>query len=92
MNIEIESLLLNNGASMIGFAKVEGLYKKPDFEYQKTEDYTTEIIDIPHYKTGISIILAYPKDVIKHISNFPTIRYYDAYYELNNKLDDLAAL
>lgn len=92
MNYEIERMLMDNGASMVGFARVDELYSNADLNEPKSEDSVTESINIPHYPFGISIILAHPKEVIKNISDSPTMDYYDAYHRLNNKLDDLAML
>lgn len=92
MNREIERILLENGASMVGFAMIGELYNKVDLNGPRSEDSVTEPINIPHYPFGISIILAYKKDVIKNISNSPTMDYYDAYHSLNNKLNDLAMI
>ena len=39
-----------------------------------------------------SIVLAYPKEIIRGISHQPTMEYYEAYHELNGKLDALAML
>ncbi|QHQ60837.1 4Fe-4S dicluster domain-containing protein [Anaerocolumna sedimenticola] len=90
MNQEIEQMLLENGASMVGFAKIGELYSNVDLNGPRSGDSVTEPINIPNYPLGISIILAHPKDVIKNISISPTMDYYDAYHRLNNKLDDLA--
>jgi epoxyqueuosine reductase QueG len=92
MNKEIEKLLLENGASMVGFAQIEGLYNKADPEGPRTDDSVAEPFDIPHYPFGISIVLAYPGDVIKNISDSPTMDYYNEYHRLNNILDSLANL
>ncbi len=92
MNQEMEQLLLENGASMVGVGKIANLYSNVDLSGPRTEDSVTEPIDIPQYPVGISIILAHPRDVIKNISAFPTMDYYDAYHRLNKKLDELALL
>lgn len=41
-------------------------------------------------RSGVSIILRIPGDIIRSISDGPNIEYYNWYYELNNKLDYLA--
>lgn len=41
-------------------------------------------------RSGVSIILSIPGDIIRSISDGPNIKYYNCYYELNNKLDYLA--
>jgi epoxyqueuosine reductase QueG len=92
MNQEIERILLKNNASMVGFAKIEGLYSTVDLNGPRSEDSVTEPINIPPYPYGISIILAHPNDVIKNIHNAPTMDYYNAYHRLNDKLDELAIL
>lgn len=92
MNQEIEQMLHNNGASSVGFAKIKDLYHDADLTGPRSEDSVTEPINLPKYPLGISIVLAYPKDVIKNISTSPTMEYYDAYHRLNDKLDDLAIM
>lgn len=92
MNYEIERMLLENGASMVGFAKIDGLYNSVDLSEPRSEDSVTEPFDIPHYPYGISIILAHPKEVIKNIDIAPTMEYYNAYHRLNHQLDDMAIL
>lgn len=92
MNNELERILLENGASMVGFAKIDALYNKVDLSGPRSEDSVTEPIELPRYPLGISILLALPKDVIKGIGDAPTMDYYDAYYRLNEKLDDLAIM
>jgi epoxyqueuosine reductase QueG len=92
MNQELEKLLLENGASMVGFASIDGLYSTVDLNGPRTEDSETEPYDIPHYPYGVSIVLSYPGDVIKNISAAPTMEYYDEYHRLNSKLNELAAL
>lgn len=92
MNHEIERILLENGASMVGFSKIDKLYSDLDFNAPRDEDSITEPINTPHYPFGISIILAHPKDVIKNISVSPTMDYYNAYHRLNHKLDELAVM
>jgi epoxyqueuosine reductase QueG len=92
MNYEIERLLIENGASMVGFAQIDEMYSKVDLDGPRSEDSVTDPINIPQYPLGVSIILAHPKDVIKNISDAPTMDYYDAYHRLNKKLDELAIL
>lgn len=43
-------------------------------------------------KSGISILVTIPRNVIKSIDRGPNIDYYDQYYALNNKLNHLAQL
>lgn len=92
MNREIEQMLYENGAFMVGFAKIDGLYSKADLEGPRSEDSVTEPINIPIYPYGISIVSAYPKDIIKNIGVAPTMDYYDACHSLNDKLDELAIM
>jgi epoxyqueuosine reductase QueG len=92
MNHELEQMLLEKGASMVGFANIDKLYSEVDLSSPRSEDSVTEPINIPHYPIGISIILAYPKDVIKNISNSPTMDYYNELHKLNNQLDKLAIM
>ncbi len=92
MNRELEQLLLEKGASMVGFYKIDEFYNTVDLDGPRCEDSVTEPFDIPHYPYGISILLALPKDVIKAITNGPTMDYYDAYFGFSHKLDELALL
>lgn len=41
-------------------------------------------------RSGVSILLRIPGDIIKSISDGPNIEYYNWYYKLNNKLDYLS--
>lgn len=93
MNKEIEELLTDNGASLIGFANIEGLYNNADVvSLPQSEDSETVSFDIPRYSKGISIAIAMPSDIIKGIKNAPTMDYYSQYHILNNKLDELAIM
>ncbi len=85
MKHEIEKILLENGASLAGFANIGSLYGAADFSGPRNEDSVTGPIDIPRYPVGVSIVLAYPEDVIRNIGDAPTMDYYDAYHRLNNK-------
>jgi epoxyqueuosine reductase QueG len=89
---KIEQMLLDNGASMVGAAKIEGLYNSQDLSETRSEDSVTEPINITQYPVGISIILALPREVIRNITDAPTIEYYNAYHTLNAKLDELAIM
>jgi epoxyqueuosine reductase QueG len=90
MNKEIEKLLMESGAAMVGFAKIQDLYGDFDENEPRTEDSVTEPINLAQYPFGISILLHYPKDVIKNISKAPTNDYFNSYQYLNNELDRLA--
>jgi Uncharacterized Fe-S protein len=89
MNNELEQFLIKKGASMVGFAKLNDLYAKVDLDAPRSEDSVTEAFDIPQYPIGISIVLAYPNEIIKNISKEPNMDYYDAYHELNQQLDEM---
>lgn len=90
MNYEIEQLLRRQGASLIGFGRIEGLYSKGNHE--KDQKSMINPFEFVHHPIGISIALAYPREIIKNIKEAPTMEYYDAYHQLNQKLDDLANL
>lgn len=92
MNQEIESMLYENGASIVGFAKIDNLYNAVDLQGPRSEDSETEPFEIPTYPIGISIIVSYPKEVIRNIKNVPTMEYYNEYHRLNEKADDLAIM
>lgn len=89
MERELEKLLLEHGAAMVGFAKIEGLYNEVDLEGPRTEDSETEPFEIPEYPYGISIAMAYPGEIIRGIHDGPSIEYYDAYHRMKHQLDDL---
>lgn len=91
MNHALEQMLLKNGASMVGFAELKGLYAEVDRSVEQTVE-EEKIRAVPHYPAGISIALAYPKNIIRGIDKAPTMEYHDAYHELNRKLDELAVL
>lgn len=90
MNKELEKLLLDSGATMVGFAKIQDFYGNFDENEPRTEDSVTEPINLAQYPLGISILLHYPQDVIKNISEAPTKDYFNSYQHLNNELDKLA--
>lgn len=46
-------------------------------------------VDNCDYKTGISIAKALPKDIVVDLRQAPTKEYYDLYYSLNNKLNEI---
>lgn len=41
------------------------------------------------FKTGISVAVALPKDIIIDLQEAPTKEYYDLYYSLNKKLNEI---
>lgn len=43
-------------------------------------------------KSGVSILMCIPKDVIRSITDGPSMEYYNQYNELNSKLDRLAEM
>jgi len=91
MNKEIEKLLFDAGASLIGFADIGGLYSDADVaSLPRSEDSQTVPFDIPRYPRAISIALAIPADVVRGIKDAPTAAYFDQYHALNNRLDELA--
>ena len=92
MKNEIEKLLMENGASLVGFANVEGMYNKVDLSMPRSEDSETEMYDIPHYPMGISIAVSISPSIIAGIRKAPTMDYYNAYHAENEKLDRLAML
>ena len=70
---EIKSKLLHYGADIVGFGSLEQL-----------PDNVREGLPI-----GIIVAIAYPKEVICGISQYPTQEYCDWYHKLNDKLDML---
>ncbi len=92
MKEEIKKLLYENGASLIGFGRLEGLYSKMSPDAPRSEDSETEPFNIPEYPYGVAIVLAYPKEVIRGIGNSPTMEYYNDYHRLNDELDELAVM
>ena len=62
MNKEIEQLLYEQGASMVGFADIEGAYNEIDIKGPRAEDSEEELKPFPMYSRAVSIIVALPKD------------------------------
>lgn len=81
----LRELLLANGASLVGFANVQGLYARPD-------DPQHAAWTVPEYPRAVSIALAIPREIVLGIEDGPTLEYFDAYHSLNKRLDELAAL
>ena len=80
---ELKQRLMDAGAALVGFAALDGLYIAP-----KAGDKP----DVPCYPRGVSIAVAIPAQVVSGIIERPTMAYYDAYHELNQRLDGLARL
>ncbi|MDD3335358.1 MAG: 4Fe-4S double cluster binding domain-containing protein [Eubacteriales bacterium] len=78
----LRDLLMDGGADLVGFAKVEGKY----------DSCAESIPDFPRYPHAVSIGVAVPKKVILGIDQGPTMEYWEAYHELNTKLDSLNRL
>jgi len=78
MNIfeELKQLLLNNGASLVGYCSLKLL----SAEVRKK------------FKTGISIGLKLDYKIIKEIIEGPTLAYLNEYQNVNKKLDSLSGL
>lgn len=76
----LNTYLKDNGASLVGFADIDGLYNVNDGTAVKS------------YPRGVSIAVAIPRDIILGISQAPTMDYYHAYNSINAKLDSLAEL
>lgn len=71
---QIKKLLMENGSSLVGFANLNLL----DYNIRK------------EFKLGISIIVSLNPDIIKNITEGPTIEYHDEYVSANKKLDYLS--
>jgi len=82
--------LMNQGASLVGFGKIQELYKDCNLSETKTFDSEQQYFKIPEYPFGISIAIKIPKEIVSGISKGPTIDYYNTYHEINQKLDELA--
>ena len=87
---QLKRELMHRGASLVGFAHLAGLYSKCDVSLPSTPDSEKEPFEIPEYPGGVSIAVAIPKEVIRGISSQPTEEYFNAYHEINHKLDALA--
>jgi len=72
MNSEIENLLINNGATLVGFANIEGSYNPADINPPLSEDSQTEFFEIPQYPKGIAIAISIPQSVIRGINMIHT--------------------
>lgn len=42
-----------------------------------------------NFKTGVSVAVLLPGDIVTELRNAPTAEYYDLYYALNKKLDEI---
>jgi epoxyqueuosine reductase QueG len=71
---DIRGILIENGASLVGFANIKGLNLKVRDEFS----------------LGISIAVALDPKIIKGITKGPTIEYYKEYNRVNSKLDYLS--
>ncbi len=87
---QLKRELTDRGASLVGFADLAGLYGRCDVTLPSTPDSEKEPFSIPEYPRGVSIAVAIPRDVIRGISSRPTEEYFNAYHEINRKLDALA--
>lgn len=85
---ELKELLMERGASLVGFAEISDFYNEWDLESVKS----TDLVKIPRYANAVSIAIAIPKEVIQGIHQAPTTEYYNAYHSLNEQLDTLALL
>jgi epoxyqueuosine reductase QueG len=88
MENQLRQLLLDNGASLVGFAHVEGLYAKPDLGGMPEAG----PFAVPEYPRAVAIAIAIPPDVIRGIAQAPTMAYFEAYHSLNRRLDELGVL
>ena len=68
--------LLENGADLVGFADLSVL---PTVAHRG-------------FPTGVALAVKYPKEVIRGISELPTLDYFSHYNRLNEKLDQLVNL
>ncbi len=90
INEELERLLCGSGASLVGFARVEGLYDLTVFS--DCAEPGRGLQSLTEYPRGVSIAAAIPKEVVAGIKDGPTADYYREYHSLNDRLDELAAL
>jgi epoxyqueuosine reductase len=67
--------ILSLGATLVGFADMEGVLEG----------------ELASWPRAISIGLAFPEEVIRPISKGPTVEYYHAYNEFNERLNEIAA-
>lgn len=87
---DLKQMLRAQGASLVGFAALDGLYEPCDLTQPRTVDSQTKPFDIPRYPTGIAIAVAIARDTVRALTEQPTMAYYDAYHTLNDRLDALA--
>lgn len=85
----LKDKLLNRGASLVGFARIKGLYKEYELSSSLIGDSERDYFNMPQYPFGISIAIKVPIEVIKGISEGPTIDYFNTYLKLNDSLDEL---
>lgn len=77
----LKKYLMSHGAALVGFAELEGCYL---IDAQNP--------DMPRLPCGVAIAVAIPREVVLGIHDGPTRAYFNAYHELNRKLDGLAQL
>lgn len=73
-DVILKNLLLDNGASLVGFSNLE----------------ESPIFNQPSLKNAVSIIVKLSDSVLKTITDRPSISYFQHYRAVNYKLDQLA--
>jgi epoxyqueuosine reductase len=71
----LQQQILALGGTLVGFADMEGVLQG----------------ELSCWPRAISIALAFPDEVIKRITKGPTLEYYRAYNEFNERLNEIAA-
>lgn len=87
---QLKENLLHKGASLVGFAKLQGTYNKIEELEVSASNLDKDYRNTFQYPFGIAIAVKVPKEVIKGISDGPTNDYYNAYHDINDKLDEIA--
>ena len=68
--VNLKYQLEQNGASLVGFGNIQGLYQKVGQSVATMYDSKKNTIIVPEYPIGISIALAIPKEIIILIINW----------------------
>lgn len=80
------TLLLEKGAALVGFADLTGIVPE-ELQKRLFGDIDAKRPDTPI--CGISVAAAVPPEIILQIQSGPTQEYYDTYYILNQRLNEM---
>jgi epoxyqueuosine reductase QueG len=89
---KLKELLIENGATIVKFANLEGLYNQDIIPANPSSKEEQQYCKIPKYPYGVSIAVKLPTEIVKGIADGPTMDYFNTYHEINRKLNALATL